>query len=177
MNKKTDTFPSLMVVVTTNILVKLRQSRDMQPRVKRLVLLPPEEQVCSVVRRKRRIRRGSGPTGWRHLSWLNIEISNWCKDSIAESLKIECMAGFVDFRVPSDHVICVRSPSNCPQCQIITNLQCLLPCIRNISPLCYKWIGSKYKAAVIQPTNRNRQTASITWGLSSNNYHHVARSF
>lgn len=43
-------------VVTINISVKLQQSRDTQPKVKRLVLLLLAELVCSVVPRRSRIK-------------------------------------------------------------------------------------------------------------------------
>ena len=49
-------FQSLTVVVTINILVKLRLYHDMLHKVKRLVLLPPGELVCCVVPRRQRIK-------------------------------------------------------------------------------------------------------------------------
>jgi hypothetical protein len=52
------TFLSLTEEVTINILVKLRQSQDMLPRVKRLVSLQLAELVCYVVHKRPRIRRG-----------------------------------------------------------------------------------------------------------------------
>jgi hypothetical protein len=45
-------------VVTINILVRHQQSRDTLHKVKRLVLLPPEELVCCVVPRRSRIKWG-----------------------------------------------------------------------------------------------------------------------
>ncbi|KAI1180435.1 translation protein SH3-like domain-containing protein [Nemania sp. FL0916] len=63
--------------VTINISVRLRPSRDTRHRVKRRVLLRPDGQVCSVVRKRRRSRvflRGSlvYQGGWSFIATLCI---------------------------------------------------------------------------------------------------------
>ena len=56
--------PSLTVVVTINILVKLPPFHDSLPKVKRLVSLPPGELVCCAVPRRQRIKGHHFATGF-----------------------------------------------------------------------------------------------------------------
>ena len=69
-------FDSLTVVVTTNISVKHRQSRDMLPKAKKLVLLPPGEQVYSVVHRKLKIETSSDYGLLYYATWSRCFLSS-----------------------------------------------------------------------------------------------------
>lgn len=57
-------FPSLTVVVTINILVKLPPYHDSLPKVKKLVSLPPGELVYCAVPRRQRIKGDDCGTGF-----------------------------------------------------------------------------------------------------------------
>jgi hypothetical protein len=91
-NKSHDTALTRNRVVTINILVKHRQSRDTLPKVKKPVSLLPGELVCYVVPKRSRIERVKGVFINSDLLGLHLCIFGWSSAGMTEntSTTISC---------------------------------------------------------------------------------------